>query len=98
MVPPSSTRPVARRAVSRLPRRHLGDISATPRLHLGQAFHVFKIYVANPNKGAAVHDLLLRNKERLQAFLAAFQNDRADEQFAEEKRFVMDEIARLEPR
>jgi len=73
----------------------LRDGSATIQM---EAFHVFKIYVANPNKGAAVHDLLLRNKERLQAFLAAFQNDRADEQFAEEKRFVMDEIARLEPR
>lgn len=28
----------------------------------GQAFHVFKIFVANPNKGREVHELLLRNK------------------------------------
>lgn len=34
-------------------------------LSVCQAFHVFKIFVANPNKGREVHELLLRNKVSL---------------------------------
>mmetsp|Transcript_34100 Transcript_34100/g.71811 ORF Transcript_34100/g.71811 Transcript_34100/m.71811 type:complete len:383 (+) Transcript_34100:225-1373(+) len=61
-----------------------------------EAFHVFKIFVANPNKEPRVRDVLLRNKEKLLEFMAEFQNDKADEQFADEKRFLIGEITRLE--
>mmetsp|Transcript_72473 Transcript_72473/g.120823 ORF Transcript_72473/g.120823 Transcript_72473/m.120823 type:complete len:391 (+) Transcript_72473:114-1286(+) len=61
-----------------------------------EAFHVFKIFVANPNKEKRVKELLLRNKARLLEFMADFQNDKADEQFADEKRFLIDEISRLQ--
>ena len=69
---------------------------------------MFKIFVANPNKGHEVYDLLRRNKvqrdaralplpssrwlspgpsqEKLLVFLAGFQNERAEEQFGEEKK------------
>ena len=41
-----------------------------------EAFHVFKVFVANPNKPPAVLDILKRNQERLLQFLSDFHNDR----------------------
>ena len=41
-----------------------------------EAFHVFKVFVANPNKPKPVMDILLKNKSRLVTFLEQFQNDR----------------------
>mmetsp|Transcript_6388 Transcript_6388/g.14205 ORF Transcript_6388/g.14205 Transcript_6388/m.14205 type:complete len:127 (-) Transcript_6388:300-680(-) len=63
-----------------------------------EAFHVFKIFVANPHKEARVLDLLLRNQERLIGFMREFQNERADEQFVEEKHFLVTEIGNLSRR
>lgn len=62
-----------------------------------EAFHVFKIFVANPNKGHAVHELLLRNQSKLLVFLSTFHDDKADEQFAEEKKFLINEIMKASP-
>ncbi len=42
-----------------------------------EAFHVFKVFVANPNKPRAIIDILQKNKERLITFLGNFHNDRA---------------------
>ena len=39
------------------------------------AFHVFKIFVANPNKSEEVELLLLRNCEKLLAFVMDFELD-----------------------
>ena len=50
-----------------------------------EAFHVFKVFVANPNKPAAVMSILMKNREKMIGYLANFQNDREDEQFIEEK-------------
>jgi len=61
-----------------------------------EAFHVFKIFVANPNKGRGIHDVLHRNKDKLLAFLNNFHNDRGDEQFSEEKKFLVHEISLLD--
>lgn len=41
-----------------------------------EAFHVFKVFVANPNKPQPILDILLKNKQRLIPFLANFQKDR----------------------
>ena len=41
-----------------------------------EAFHVFKVFVANPNKSKAILDILLKNKEKLVSFLGNFHNDR----------------------
>ena len=62
-----------------------------------EAFHVFKIFVANPHKEARVRNVLLRNQPKLLEFMASFQGERADEQFVEEKEFLINEIANLQP-
>eukprot|EP01098_Paradermamoeba_levis_P014831 TRINITY_DN725_c0_g1_i2.p1 TRINITY_DN725_c0_g1~~TRINITY_DN725_c0_g1_i2.p1 ORF type:complete len:188 (+),score=51.18 TRINITY_DN725_c0_g1_i2:623-1186(+) len=60
-----------------------------------EAFHVFKIFVANPNKPKAILDILLKNREKLISFLNAFQNDKDEEQFNEEKAFLIKQIQSL---
>jgi calcium binding protein 39 len=50
-----------------------------------EAFHIFKVFVANPSKPAAVVDILRKNADRLLRFLSDFQTDREDEEFANEK-------------
>jgi calcium binding protein 39 len=56
---------------------------------------VFKVFVANPNKPAEITDILVRNKERLVAFLKQFRNDIDDEQFTREKAYLVKEIEAL---
>eukprot|EP00048_Salpingoeca_helianthica_P022516 m.18704 g.18704 ORF g.18704 m.18704 type:complete len:327 (+) comp7425_c0_seq1:71-1051(+) len=61
-----------------------------------EAFHVFKVFVANPNKSKAINDILLKNKEKLVEFLGKFQNDRnEDEQFAEEKQYLVKQLKEI---
>jgi len=62
-----------------------------------EAFHVFKVFVANPNKPTAILDILLKNKQRLIPFLSGFQKDREaeDEQFRDEKAFLLKQIEQL---
>jgi calcium binding protein 39 len=62
-----------------------------------EAFHVFKVFVANPSKPADIVDILLLNKTRLVAFLQGFQNDKDDDQFTAEKQMLVDTLTRLEP-
>ncbi|KAF7491399.1 Protein Mo25 [Sarcoptes scabiei] len=63
-----------------------------------EAFHVFKVFVANPNKPRPILDILLRNKDKLIDFLSKFQTDRADdEQFNEEKTYLIKQIRDLKP-
>ncbi len=72
-----------------------------------EAFHVFKVFVANPNKPKPILDILKRNKTKLIAFLNAFHTDRTgtlspistnmldDEQFLEEKAFLIKQMTDL---
>jgi len=61
-----------------------------------EAFHVFKVFVANPHKVKPVHDILANNKTALIMFLQNFQNDREeDEQFKDEKAFLIEQISLL---
>jgi len=61
-----------------------------------EAFHVFKVFVANPHKVKPVHDILATNKNALILFLQNFQNDREeDEQFKDEKAFLIEQISLL---
>lgn len=62
-----------------------------------EAFHVFKVFVANPNKTRPVTEVLLSNRDKLLKYLEDFQNDRQDEQFKEEKEVIIREIAELQP-
>ncbi|KAF8511449.1 Mo25-like protein [Gautieria morchelliformis] len=41
-----------------------------------EAFHVFKVFVANPKKPPQIDSTLRRNKDKLLAFLKGFHNDR----------------------
>ncbi|XP_036410363.1 calcium-binding protein 39-like [Megalops cyprinoides] len=61
-----------------------------------EAFHIFKVFVANPNKTQPVLDILLKNQTKLIEFLSKFQNDRTeDEQFSEEKTYLVKQIGDL---
>ncbi|XP_054453317.1 calcium binding protein 39, like 1 [Anoplopoma fimbria] len=61
-----------------------------------EAFHVFKVFVANPNKTQPVLDILLKNQAKLVEFLGHFQTDRSeDEQFCDEKNYLIKQIRDL---
>lgn len=60
-----------------------------------EAFHVFKIFVANPNKTADVRQILLRNKDRLLSYLTDFLCDRNDAGFQEDRELILKEIRAL---
>ncbi len=62
-----------------------------------EAFHVFKVFVANPRKQPRVLAVLLRNQGALLNFLRHFQPDAklVNEAFAEDRRLVFREIESL---
>ncbi|PAV83575.1 hypothetical protein WR25_10856 [Diploscapter pachys] len=61
-----------------------------------EAFHVFKVFVANPNKPRPIADILLRNRDRLVEFLSQFHNERTDdEQFNDEKAYLIKQIQEM---
>ncbi|EJT99608.1 mo25 protein [Dacryopinax primogenitus] len=60
-----------------------------------EAFHVFKVFVANPRKPTQIENILRRNKNKLLAFLNDFHCDRDDEQFTDEKQFLITQIQGL---
>jgi len=63
-----------------------------------EAFHVFKVFVANPEKPKPILEILLRNREKLVDFLNRFHTDRTeDEQFNEEKAYLIKQIRELQP-
>lgn len=63
-----------------------------------EAFHVFKVFVANPNKPKPILDILLRNQDKLVDFLTKFHTDRCeDEQFNDEKAYLIKQIKELKP-
>ncbi len=57
-----------------------------------ETFHVFKIFVANPNKTDEITDILCKNAKKLVAYLEAFQveKDEEDPQFVAEKRLLIE--------
>ncbi|CCL99916.1 uncharacterized protein FIBRA_01941 [Fibroporia radiculosa] len=60
-----------------------------------EAFHVFKVFVANPKKPPQIEMILRRNKDKLLTFLKSFHNDKEDEQFTDEKQFLIVQIQGL---
>ncbi|OJJ39378.1 hypothetical protein ASPWEDRAFT_25218 [Aspergillus wentii DTO 134E9] len=61
-----------------------------------EGFHVFKVFVANPNKSVAVQRILINNRDRLLKFLPKFLEDRTDDdQFTDEKSFLVRQIELL---
>mmetsp|Transcript_22613 Transcript_22613/g.49171 ORF Transcript_22613/g.49171 Transcript_22613/m.49171 type:complete len:441 (+) Transcript_22613:44-1366(+) len=55
------------------------------------AFHVFKVFVANPNKIPEVEKILRDNSQKLCAYLETLHCDKevSDQQFADEKRLII---------
>ncbi|KHJ41438.1 mo25 family protein [Trichuris suis] len=61
-----------------------------------EAFHVFKVFVANPAKPKPIADILIRNRERLVDFLSKFHAERTeDEQFNDEKAYLIKQIQEM---
>jgi len=60
-----------------------------------EAFHVFKVFVANPNKTTPILNILIKNKARLIQFLSNFHNDNEEDQFNDEKSFLVKQIQQL---
>ena len=61
-----------------------------------EAFHVFKVFVANPNKSEEVRRILIKNRGRLLRFLPNFLESRTDDdQFLDEKSFLVRQIEML---
>jgi len=55
-----------------------------------EAFHVFKVFVANPRKSEEVVKILSLNKDKLVKYLEGFHKEREGEgQFKEEKELVI---------
>ena len=61
-----------------------------------EAFHVFKIFVAYPNKPADISNILFRNRVKLIAYLESFHLDSEDLQFHDEKRLLIETLHGLE--
>ncbi|XP_064638633.1 protein Mo25-like [Lineus longissimus] len=62
-----------------------------------EAFHVFKVFVANPHKTFPILKILIQNREKLVEFLRNFHTDRSDdEQFNDEKTYLIKQIKELQ--
>lgn len=61
------------------------------------AFHIFKVFVANPNKPREIKVILAKNHEKLLELLHNLSAGKGDEddQFEEEKELIIKEIERL---
>lgn len=75
----------------------MGLLRDTSKLIQFEAFHVFKIFVANPKKSPGVQLLLYSNKDKLLRYLEEFQMERDDEQFVKEKSVIIETISMLTP-
>ena len=61
-----------------------------------EGFHVFKVFVANPNKSLAVQKILIMNRDKLLNFLSHFLEERTeDEQFIDEREFLIKQIRNM---
>ncbi|KAK2412910.1 putative MO25 protein [Trifolium repens] len=63
-----------------------------------EAFHVFKLFVANQRKPPDIIGILVANRSKLLRLLGELKLDKEDEQFEADKAQVMKEVAALEPK
>jgi len=61
-----------------------------------EAFHIFKVFIANPKKNDDILKILRNNKGKLINFLEKFQNDKEDEQFVNEKQILINHLQDVE--
>jgi calcium binding protein 39 len=50
------------------------------------------VFVANPKKPVEISAILYKNKAKLIPFLEAFQSDKGDEQFNDEKKLLIEYV------
>ncbi|ORZ37565.1 Mo25-like protein [Catenaria anguillulae PL171] len=61
-----------------------------------EAFHVFKVFVANPKKVKPVADILFKNRDKLLSYLSTFHAEKTDDDlFNEEKKFLIQQIGQM---
>jgi len=60
-----------------------------------EAFHVFKVFVANPKKPDGITKILVDNRDKLIEYLRKFHNDKDDQQFTEEKALLIQTLQKL---
>mmetsp|Transcript_11882 Transcript_11882/g.40951 ORF Transcript_11882/g.40951 Transcript_11882/m.40951 type:complete len:379 (+) Transcript_11882:182-1318(+) len=60
------------------------------------SFHIFKVFVVNPNKGEKIQSILLKNKAKLVTFMMKFRDEEEDEQLQEDCAAVLEHIQKLE--
>ncbi|EFJ36360.1 hypothetical protein SELMODRAFT_78585 [Selaginella moellendorffii] len=63
-----------------------------------EAFHVFKVFVANTNKPPEIVSILVANRSKLLRFFSDFKTEQEDKHFDQDKAQVVKEIVNLEPR
>ncbi|XP_024401646.1 putative MO25-like protein At5g47540 [Physcomitrium patens] len=61
-----------------------------------EAFHVFKVFVANENKPPEIVNILVVNRSKFLRFFSDFKSEKEDPQFDQDKAQVVKEIASLE--
>lgn len=77
---------------------HMNLLRADSKAIQLEAFHVFKIFVANPQKPPRVQYILYKNKEKLVKLLEKLRPNRpGDRQFAEDRTTVIGKLQVLEP-
>ncbi|GAB9466020.1 hypothetical protein Gpo141_00003405 [Globisporangium polare] len=62
------------------------------------AFHVFKIFVANPSKSVEVEQVLLRNREKLLTFVSDFGKQELSREFHQERSLLVFTLQRMAER
>ncbi|CAE8635743.1 unnamed protein product, partial [Polarella glacialis] len=76
---------------------HMNLLKADSKAIQLEAFHVFKIFVANPQKPPRVQQILFKNKDRLITLLEGLKPNRSDDkQFDEDKCTVIGKLQALE--
>lgn len=75
---------------------HMNLLRADSKAIQFEAFHVFKIFVANPQKPPKVQQILYRNREKLIKLLETLRASRPDDrQFAEDQSAVIGKLQAL---
>jgi calcium binding protein 39 len=75
---------------------HMNLLRTSSKAIQADAFHVFKIFAANPNKPPKVHQILMKNRERLVKLLDSMGKE-GDESFAQDRKAVVQALQALEP-
>jgi len=68
--------------------------SKRPKIQF-EAFHIFKVFVANPNKQDGIKEILKQNDRKLIAFLEMFQPEKDSVEFVQEKELLVSTLKGL---